>query len=200
MKQRRGRLVIALFGAQLAACAPMAPASVSAAGDPAATTGVVVREDSSGRFIALIGPNVQFEPPFLGVSDTNVSRLRSFFDRRNGDTAHQLYVAASYEGNHDWTSAHDSAGQALTFIPMSRFKIACDGKDNCSYAEEFAAKFPESELSNNPGGFSVTFTDAGGDAQTVRVSAAQVTAQLDALDALQKHKSGAPPTSTAAAH
>jgi len=186
MRSGCGAVAVALFGAQLAACTSMPPPPIPAAGGSGTASGVVVREDLSGRFIALIGPKVQFDPPFLGTSDTNFSCLRSFLDRQTGKTAHQLYVTASYDGNHDWTAAHDGAGQALVFIPMSRFKIACDAKNNCSYAEEFAAKFPESELSNHPNGFAVTFTDAGGNMQTLPVTAGQVAAQLAALAEIQK--------------
>jgi hypothetical protein len=192
-------VALALLGVEVAGCAPVAAPSPSPQiSELSGNSGVVVREDLSQRFIALVGPEVRIEPPFFGTPNTNVARLRSFLDRRTGETANQLYVTASYNGNHDWNAAHDSSGRTLQFFPMSRFEIACEGKDKCFYAEEFAAKFPESELSQNRGGFSITFTDEAGNAQTVPVSAAQIGAQLTALAALHKQMAAAPPASTTA--
>jgi hypothetical protein len=191
MKASGRGIVAALLGAQLSGCVAATPSAGPAAGKPVDDAAVAVREDLSGRFAALIGPKTQHDPPYLGTPYTNFSCLRSFIDRRNGDTAHQLYVAASYDIDRDWDAAHDDAGQALKFIPISRFKIACNGKINCSYAEEFAAIIPESELIRNPRGFSVTFTDRAGDAQTIAVSGNQVAAQLAAL--AQRQKNGRPP-------
>jgi hypothetical protein len=193
----RGRVALTLLGAQLAACAPMAPPPGPQISELSDNSGAVVREDLSGRFVALVGPTAQIAPPFLDTPNTNIARLRSFLDRKTGETAHQLYVTASYRGNHDWTAAHDDAGRALQFIPISRFQIACIGKD-CFYAEEFAAKFPESELTQNRAGFSVTFADQAGGAQTIPVAASQVGAQLTALADLQK-KMPAPIAESAAA-
>jgi hypothetical protein len=185
MKSGCGRTLAAVVAMELAACTAVTPPGSGAAKPPDGST-VAVREDLSGRFIAVIGPRVQDSPPSFDTPGTNYSCLRSFIDRRTGATAHQLYVAASYDFNHDWTSAHDSAGQILEFIPISRFEIACDSKHNCSYAEEFAAKFHEQEFIGNPHGFPVTFTDRAGNAQTIMVSAEQITAQLAALKKLQK--------------
>ena len=195
MKNRCGTAVAAVAAAQLAACSAMPPSAPGAA-TPADGSAVAVREDLSGRFIAVIGPRIRDDPPSFDTPGTNYSCLRSFIDRRTGETAHQLYVAASYGFNHDWTTAHDGAGRILPFIRISRFEIACDSKHNCSYAEEFAAKFQEKELTQNPHGFSVTFTDRARNAQTIMVSPDQITAQLAALAPLQ---SSAPPASPAAA-
>ena len=196
---RSAAVALALLGVEVAGCAPLtAPSPSPQISGLSGNSGVVVREDLSQRFIALLGPEVQIDPPFLGTPNTNVARLRSFLDRRTGETAHQLYVTASYDGNHDWNAAHDGGGRTLQFFPMSRFEIACEGKDKCFYAEEFAAKFPESELSQNRGGFSITFTDQAGNAQSVPVSAAQIGAQLTALADLQKQMAAPPASATAA--
>jgi hypothetical protein len=171
-------MAAAFCGLQLAACAPLAPPST---GNPESRSTVAVREDLSQRFVALIGPEVQDDPPYLGTPGTNYSCLRSFVDRQTGETAHQLYVVASYDAKRDWDAAHDDHGTVLKFIPISRLKIACDGSENCSYAEEFAAKIPASELNDNRGGFSITFTDHAGNAQTIVISEEQVARQLAAL-------------------
>jgi hypothetical protein len=178
-----------LLACLLVGCASATPPAVTGGG--ISSNGVVVREDLSERFLALIGPRAQHDPPYLGAPDTNYSCLRSFVDRKNGETAHQLYVAASYDAKRDWSAAHDAAGQNLTFLPISRYQIACGPGGICSYSEEFAAKFSESELRQNPRGFSVTFTEAGGGAQTIAVSARQVSAQLAALAELQEAPRGA---------
>jgi hypothetical protein len=179
----------------LAACAPVTPPSTTTGSVVNANT-VVVREDLSGRFIALIGPRQQHAPPYLGAPDTNYSCLRTLIDRGTGETANQLYIAASYDEKRDWSAAYDNAGRPLKFLAIGRYPIACaqpQGGGNCSYSEEFAAKLPEGELSQNAAGFSVTFIEtSGGNArQTIAVSAAQVSAQLAALNDLQKK--GLPP-------
>jgi hypothetical protein len=176
---RRGAIAAVLCGLQLTACAPLAPTPSS--GHPESQSGVAVREDLSQRFVALIGPEAQDDPPYLGTPGTNYSRLRSFVDRQTGETAHQLYVVASYNTKRDWDAAHDDHGTVLKFIPISSLKIACDGSENCDYAEEFAAKIPASELNDNRRGFSITFTDQAGHAQTIMVSAEQVAIQLAAV-------------------
>ena len=159
IRTRRGAITAALCGLQLVACAPLAPPSTR---NLESRSTVAVREDLSQRFVALIGPEAQDDPPYLGTPGTNYSRLRSFIDRQTGETAHQLYVVASYNAERDWDAAHDDYGTVLKFIPISHLKIACDGNENCDYAEEFAAKIPASELNDNRRGFSVTFTDQAG--------------------------------------
>jgi hypothetical protein len=172
----------------IAACAPATPPPVTSGG--ADRGQMAVREDLSGHFIALIGPKEQHDPPFLGTPDTNFSCLRSFVDLRTGETAHQLYVAASYDVKRDWSAAHDGTGRPLKFLPIDRYQIACGPGDKCSYSEEFAAKLPESELRQYPRGFSVTFTEPGS-SQTIAITAAQISAQLAALAELRK-RSGVP--------
>jgi hypothetical protein len=190
------RSLVIVFGAALGACSqfaplgsPSAPAGASSGGRSNAVE-VQVREHLSGRFIALIGPKAQHAPPYLGTPGTNFYCLRSFVDRKTGETADQLYVSDSYEGTErNWDAARDAAGKALVFIPVSRDKIACDG--GCSYAEEFAANIPESRLRGNPTGLAVTFTNGAGNAKTITVSADQIAAQLAALDA-QRNAGPAP--------
>jgi hypothetical protein len=177
---RRG-IVPLVFGAALSACSQFAApgSSPSAAGKAPV---VEVREHLSGRFIALIGPKAQHAPPYLGTPGTNFYCLRSFVDRKTGETADQLYVSDSYNGTErNWNAARDATGQALVFIPVHLDKIACDG--GCSYAEEFAANIPESTLRANPMGVAVTFTDGAGDAKTITLSADQIAVQLAAVDA-----------------
>ena len=82
----QGRVVAALLALVVAACAAPAPPETSAPG------GAPAAEDQSPRFIGVIGAKGQHAPPFLGVSETNYYRLRSFVDRRTGETLHQLYV------------------------------------------------------------------------------------------------------------
>ena len=88
----RGFLAASL-GLALTSCTQLAPQQL--AGDVFVTE---AREDSSHRFILFIGPKAQHTPPFLGVPETNFYCLRSFVDRRTGETAHQLYVSDSYTG------------------------------------------------------------------------------------------------------
>jgi hypothetical protein len=199
MTVRRRGILSAVFAGALSACSGLTPpgslstpagALPSAAKAPA----VEVREHLSGRFIALIGPKVQHAPAYLDIAGTNFYCLRSFIDRKTGESADQLYVADSYDGaKRDWIGAHDGAGQSLLFIPISRHQISCEG--GCSYADEFAANIPESELRTNPKGLAVTFTDRAGDQKTITVSADQIAEQLAALDA-QRSALLAPAVST----
>jgi hypothetical protein len=177
----RHRVLTVLLGAALTACAQLAPPAApsgSAADAPGTTPAVEVR----GRFIELIGLKAQHAPPYLGTPGTNFYCLRSFVDRKTGETADQLYVSDSYDGTeHNWDGAHDGAGRALVLVPISHDKITCDA--DCSYVEEFAADIPESELRASRQGFAVTFSDRTGDEKTITVSADQIAAQLAAVDA-----------------
>jgi len=176
---------VALLGCVLAACAQVTPpAAPKTATNPG---GVEVREHLSGRFVALIGPKAQRAPQYLDTPGTNFYCLRSFIDRQTGETAHQLYVVDSYDGERDWNAARDGAGQPLKFLQISRFKIACvDGDKGCSYATEFAANIPGNELRDSAKGLSVAFTDPAGDTETIDISANQIAAQLAAVEAQLK--------------
>jgi len=143
-----------------------------------------MREDTNSRFIGLIGTKAQHAPPFLGVPDTNFYCLRSFIDRQTGETRHQLYVSDSYsDAERRWDTARDGAGHALRFVEISRERITCGG--GCSYAEEFAADIPESELRANPQGLKVVFTAGSGAEKTIAITGNQITAQLAAIDGQQ---------------
>jgi len=174
--RQRAYLAISL-GIALTSCANLAPRQ-PATGIPS----VEAREDSSHRFIIFIGPKAQHAPPFLGVPETNFYCLRSFVDRRNGETAHQLYVTDSYFGaERGWDAARDSTGASLPFIAIGDDEITCDA--GCSYVEEFAAKLPESALRATPDELTVTFSSRSGDEKPIVVPAKQITAQLAAVDA-----------------
>ena len=186
---RQGILPV-VFGVALSACSPLGSSGYSSATPGAGPSPnsrvptVEVREHLSGRFIALVGPKAQHAPPYLGTPGTNFYCLRSFVDRKTGETADQLYVSDSYDGaERNWDAARDNAGRAQVFIPISREEITCSG--GCSYAEEFAANIPENELRASPRGLSVIFTDHAGDEKTINLSADQIASQLAAVDAQQ---------------
>ena len=177
MTWRQGSFLVIFLGMALTSCAQLTPRQ------PA--TGVVVteaREDSSHRFISFIGPKAQHAPPFLDIPETNFYCLRSFVDRRTGETAHQLYVTDSYFGvERDWNAAHDSLDASLPFIAIGHDEIACDA--GCSYVEEFAAKLPDSTLRASPDGMAVTFSSHSGAKKTIVVPGDRIMAQLAAIDA-----------------
>jgi hypothetical protein len=173
---RRRGLIAASLGVALTSCAQLAPQQ------PAGALVVEVREDPSHRFITFIGPKTQHAPLFLGVPDTNFYCLRSFVDRRTGETAHQLYVTDSYFGaERGWNAARDSTGASLPFVAIGDDEITCDA--GCSHVEEFAAKLPGSTLRGSPADLAVTFSSHSGTEKTTLVPAEQITAQLAAIDA-----------------
>ena len=174
--RRRGFLAVSL-GMALSSCAQLASRQPDA-GAPL----VEAREDSSQRFIGLIGPKAQHAPRFLDIPETNFYCLRSFVDRRTGETAHQVYVSESYFGSErGWNAARDSAGSPLQFVQISHDEISCDA--GCSYLDEFAAILPESKLRANHGGLAVTFLSPSGEEKTIVISGDRITAQLAAIDA-----------------
>lgn len=177
------RAVALLLLAALAGCGGMAsgPPGGAAAGGRQPTA-IAVSTEQGGRFIGLTGPRLQHTEPFLGVSGTNFYTLRTWIDRRSGETVHQLYVADSYSGTaRDWNAARDAQGRQLRFIPISKNEITC--QPSCSYAEEFAAAIPEAELRNAAGtGLTVTFAARSGAQKTIAVPGELVRAQVTALD------------------
>jgi hypothetical protein len=176
------RAAALLLLAALAGCGGMAsgPPGGAAAGGRQPTA-IAVSTEQGGRFIGLTGPRLQHTEPFLGVSGTNFYTLRTWIDRGNGETVHQLYVADSYAGTpRDWNAARDAQGRPLRFIPISKNEITC--QPNCSYAEEFAAAIPEAELRNATSGLTVTFTARSGAQKTIAVPGELVWAQVVGLD------------------
>lgn len=181
MTRLRPGLAGACVALALTACAGTAPPSSPTPAE-ASKPIVNVAAQASARFIGFIGPKSQHAPPFLDTPGTNYYCLRSFLDQQTGQTAHQLYVAASYDGaERDWDEAHDASGNALVFTHIRTDEIACD--DGCSYAEEFAATISEPELRASPNGLAVTFAAHSGQTMTVRLTAAEIAAQLAAVDA-----------------
>jgi hypothetical protein len=172
-------LVAALAGCGGVASTP--PGGTVAAGGRQPTA-IAVSTEQNGRFVGLSGPERQHAEPFLGVAGTNFYTLRTWIDRRTGDTVHQLYISDSYDGQpRDWYAARDAQGRPLRFIPISKNEITCQ-RGHCSYAEEFAAAIPEPELRNAAGGLTVTFTARSGAEKTIAVPGELVKAQVTALD------------------
>src|SRR5229473_5842806 len=164
--------------AVLAGCAGLSsapPPSIQSA------TAVTRSTEPSGRFITLVGPRRPHAEPFLGVSGTNFTALRSSIDTKTGESVHQLYVEDSYFGaERNWEAARDPAGQSLRFIAISKNQITCD--NGCSYAEEFAAGLPEALLRARPQGLPITFTARSGARQTIIVPGDLIAKQLAAID------------------
>jgi hypothetical protein len=179
MNWRKGSFLTIFLGMALTACAQLTPRQTD--------SGVLVteaREDSSHRFILFIGARAQHAPPFLDIPDTNFYCLRSFVDRRTGETAHQLYVTDSYFGaERGWNAARDSAGARLPFVAIGHDEISCDA--GCSYVEEFAANLPESLMRASSDRLAVTFSSRSGDKKTIVVPGDRITAQLAAIDAIR---------------
>ena len=189
MNWRKGSFLAIFLEMALTACAQLTPRQTD--------SGVLVteaREDSSHRFILFIGPRAQHAPPFLDIPETNFYCLRSFVDRRTGETAHQLYVTDSYFGaERGWNAARDSAGAALPFVAIGHDEISCDA--GCAYVEEFAANLPESLMRASPDRLAVIFSSRSGDKKTIVVPGERITAQLAAIDAT---RTPAPPAARSA--
>jgi hypothetical protein len=150
----------------------------------AAGPGIELTKQQDGRFIAFVGPKRQHTEAFLGVDDTNYFTLRSWYDNKTSEAAHQLYIEDSYYGGpFKWDGVHDAAGKALKFIPISRNQIDCD--EGCAYADEFAAELPEDYLRAHKGGFELIFTSSDGKNLPVKVPSDFVTAQLNAVDSVR---------------
>jgi hypothetical protein len=162
--------------------------------------GVELTKMQNGRFIAFVGERRQHTAKFLDVDDTNYFALRSWYDNKTGEAAHQLYVADSYFGTpFNWDGVHDAGNKPLKFIPISRNQISCE--QGCSYADEFAAELPEDYLRAHHDGLAVIFTASDRQNLPVNVPANLVNAQLAAVDTVRgiAAKTGANPPAAAAA-
>jgi hypothetical protein len=179
------RTVAPLFacGLLLAGCVAAPNAGVS--GD---TVTQAIAE--GGKFVGVLGPRVQQADPFLGVSGTNFHALRSWIDRRTGETVHQLYVEVSYSGRkREWNAAQEAVGRPLRFVSISSKEITC--APGCSYAEEFAAALPEQELRSNPQGITVFFKAKSGAQMAIPVSGDLIAKQLAGVDAARRASAAA---------
>ena len=146
--------------------------------------GVELTKQQDGRFIAFVSQKRQHTEPFLGVDETNFFTLRSWYDNKTSEAAHQLYIEDSYYGGpFKWDGVHDADGKPLKFIPISRNMISCE--EGCSYADEFAAELPEDYLRAHKGGLALIFTSSDGKNLPVNVPSDLITAQLNAVDAVR---------------
>jgi len=182
LKHPAGALLALVLAWGLGACAILHPEEQL---PPQPTgPGVKLTKQQDGRFIAFVGQKQQHTQPFLGVDETNFFTLRSWYDNKTSEAAHQLYIEDSYYGGpFKWDGVHDADGRTLKFIPISRNLISCD--EGCSYADEFAAELPEDYLRAHKGGLSVIFTSSDGKSLPVKVPADLVTAQLNAVDGVR---------------
>jgi hypothetical protein len=162
--------------------------------------GVELTKMQNGRFIAFVGQRQQHTGKFLDVADTNFFALRSWYDNKTGEAAHQLYVADSYFGGpFKWDGVHDADNKTLKFIPISRNQISCE--QGCAYADEFAAELSEDYLRAHQDGMAIIFTSSDGKNLPVKVSAELVGAQLAAVDTVRgiaAKNGGNPPANGAA--
>jgi hypothetical protein len=146
--------------------------------------GVELIKMQNGRFIAFVGQRRQHTAKFLDVDDTNFFTLRSWYDNKTGEAAHQLYIADSYFGPpQKWYGVHDADNKTLKFIPISRNEITCE--QGCSYADEFAAELSEDYLRAHKDGLALIFTSSDGKNLPVNVPADLVGAQLAAVDTVR---------------
>jgi hypothetical protein len=176
----------------LFACGLLLVGCVAApAGDVSGDT-VIQAIAEGGKFVGVLGPKVQQGEPYLGVSGTNFHALRSWIDRRTGETVHQLYVEESYSGRkRQWNAAQESVGKPLRFIQISSKEITC--APGCSYAEEFAAALPEQDLRANPQGITVFFSAKSGAQMAIPVSGDLIAKQLAGVDAARRASAAAVP-------
>jgi hypothetical protein len=166
----------------LGACTVLRPEEKMA--PVAQAEGVELTKQQGGRFIAFVGPKRQHTQEFLGVTDTNYFALRSWYDNKTADAAHQLYIEDSYYGGpYNWDGVHDAEGKALKFIPISRNQVSCD--QGCAYADEFAAELPEDYLRDHQAGLSITFTAGDGKTLPVAVPGDLVVEELAAVDTVR---------------
>ena len=146
--------------------------------------GVELIKMQNGRFIAFVGQRRQHTAKFLDVDDTNFFTLRSWYDNKTSEAAHQLYVADSYFGPpQKWYGVHDADNTKLKFIPISRNEITCE--QGCSYADEFAAELSEDYLRAHKDGLALIFTSSDGKNLPVNVPADLVGAQRAAVDTVR---------------
>ena len=117
------RAACALMLLALAGCGAM---SGGPAGTVQPANTVTVSREQGGKFIALVGPRVQHDEPFLGVPSTNFFTLRSWIDTRTGEIDDQLYVEDSYFGAKRSWNAASTNGQVLRFVPISNNEISCE--------------------------------------------------------------------------
>lgn len=163
-------------------------AAAPAAGTPGDVVTQAIAE--GGKFVGILGPRVLQGEPFLGISGTNFHALRSWIDRRTGETVHQLYVEDSYAGRkRDWNAAQEGASKPLRFIPISAKEVTC--APACSYAEEFAAALPEQELRASPQGITVFFSAKSGAQMAIPVSGELIAKQLAGVDAARQASAAA---------
>jgi hypothetical protein len=183
LKHPAGALLVIVLACGLGACEVMHPEEKLPR--PQATgPGVELTKQQDGRFIAFVGPKQQHTAPFLDVDETNFFTLRSWYDNKTSEAAHQLYIEDSYYGGpFKWDGVHDADGKTLKFIPISRNLISCE--EGCSYADEFAAELPEGYLRAHKTGLAVIFTSSDGKDLPVNVPGDLITAQLNAIDTVR---------------
>jgi len=172
------------------ACALLLGGCAAAPAAPESGDAVTQATAEGGKFVGVLGPKVQQGEPFLGVPDTNFHALRSWIDRRTGETRHQLYVEDSYTGRQrHWNAAQDLKGKPLRFVSISDRQITCTPA--CSYAEEFAAALPDQALRANPQGITVFFSAKSGAQMAIPVSGELLAKQLAGVEAARRASAAA---------
>ncbi|MHA1739430.1 MAG: hypothetical protein ACTSWD_12645 [Candidatus Heimdallarchaeota archaeon] len=137
--------------------------------------------------------NDEFEPTInvYGIEQTiegslnNKYFIRSFINKQNKNTKHQIYVRYSYEGDwHFYYRANAKGGDAVKFIEIGR-DVDCRSSSSCTYYETFGAIIPQEFLKDNISGFSIKFSAKSGDSFVVKISSFQINEQLEAIESIQ---------------
>jgi hypothetical protein len=156
-------------------------------------TGVRIESDKFSKLVKFEGP-VFAKHSLLGTS--YLHHVRSWVDRDTGIAQHQLYVNIFYADGrrgYDRAANDDAQDMSVTRISFEKDR-GCTGM--CSYSETIGIDLPESLMeAKAANGFQIKIYAHSGDSLILDIPTAEITAQLQAIDAW-RHPGATPSAAT----
>ena len=168
------------FARLLAAASLVATLAAASPASTATELAVKVSGDKFSKQISFDGPAAAINP-FGGTF--RQWNIRSWLDRDTKATTHQLYVTVSYDG--DWRFYDRAADDSATDLRVTKIgtKVVYCSAGSCLVSEFVGVDLPEATLKAKAGtGFQIKISAKSGDSLVLEISAAQITAELKAIE------------------
>jgi hypothetical protein len=143
----------------------------------------IVKNDSYSEQTQIIGISKRSKADGGGIGGTSINYfLRSFINKNDTTTLHQIYIESVYVGN-DWNfyqRASLEGGKNLELLEIGR-DVSCSSYV-CTYEETVAVTIPEDILEESTSGLSLKVYAQSGNEFVVDLTPKQISAQLQEIN------------------
>lgn len=143
----------------------------------------IVKNDAYSEETEILGISERTTAEGGGIGGTSINYfLRSFIDKNDSTTVHQVYIETVYVGN-DWNfyqRASLEGGKDLELLSIGR-DVSCSSYV-CTYEETVGVILPQDILEKSTSGLSLKVYAKSGSSFIVNLSGNQISAQLQEIN------------------